>query len=142
SLLGQIYVDQNKIAGVDIEDKDEKHKIYNQYLKAFENVFDVERKKTFQTSSPVLMSETKDMAEIRRIFLLPHLTQEEQKLFDTYFQNYVKEYGLSDKAAKALKPLFTTQIARELIYDSALKPVMLEVLPEKYLGPIQLEGVP
>ncbi|VAX36970.1 hypothetical protein MNBD_UNCLBAC01-1856, partial [hydrothermal vent metagenome] len=83
SLLGQIYVDQNKIAGVDIEDKDEKHKIYNQYLKAFENVFDVERKKTFQTSSPVLMSETKDMAEIRRIFLLPHLTQEEQKLFDT-----------------------------------------------------------
>jgi len=35
SLLGKIYVDQNKIKGVDIEDKDIKQKIYQQYLEAF-----------------------------------------------------------------------------------------------------------
>lgn len=35
SLLGQIYVDQNKTAGVDIEDKKAKLKIYDQYLAAF-----------------------------------------------------------------------------------------------------------
>ena len=35
SLLGQKYVDQNKITGVDIEDKDAKLKIYDQYVTAF-----------------------------------------------------------------------------------------------------------
>jgi phosphoglucomutase len=35
SLLGQVYVDKNKIAGVDIEDRTEKDKIYEQYLQAF-----------------------------------------------------------------------------------------------------------
>jgi len=35
SLLGQVYVDQNKIKGVDVEDKNIKLKIYNQYLEAF-----------------------------------------------------------------------------------------------------------
>jgi len=35
SLLGQVYVDQNKIKGIDIEDKDINQKIYNQYLEAF-----------------------------------------------------------------------------------------------------------
>ena len=35
SLLGKIYVDQDKIAGVDIEDKSMKEKIYQQYLEAF-----------------------------------------------------------------------------------------------------------
>ncbi|MCA9401641.1 MAG: hypothetical protein KC713_08435, partial [Candidatus Omnitrophica bacterium] len=35
SLLGQIYVDQNKIAGVDIADQDAKMKIFNQYVEAF-----------------------------------------------------------------------------------------------------------
>jgi len=35
SLLGQVYVDQNKVSGVDIEDKDIKNKIYNQYVEAF-----------------------------------------------------------------------------------------------------------
>ena len=34
SLLGQFYVGKNKIDGIDIEDKDLKLKIYNQYLKA------------------------------------------------------------------------------------------------------------
>jgi len=36
SLLGQVYVDQNKIAGVDLEDKTAKEKIFNQYIAAFE----------------------------------------------------------------------------------------------------------
>jgi glucose-6-phosphate isomerase/2-phospho-L-lactate transferase/gluconeogenesis factor (CofD/UPF0052 family)/hydroxymethylpyrimidine pyrophosphatase-like HAD family hydrolase len=36
SLLGQVYVDQNKIKGIDIEDKDVKQKIYEQYLAAFQ----------------------------------------------------------------------------------------------------------
>ena len=41
SLLGQIYVDQNKTAGVDVEDKQIKQKIYEQYLEAFKKgVFD------------------------------------------------------------------------------------------------------
>ncbi|VAX34971.1 hypothetical protein MNBD_UNCLBAC01-712 [hydrothermal vent metagenome] len=35
SLLGQVYVDQNRIKGVDVEDKDIKQKIYQQYLEAF-----------------------------------------------------------------------------------------------------------
>lgn len=35
SLLGQVYVDQNKIKGVDLEDKTAKEKIYQQYLEAF-----------------------------------------------------------------------------------------------------------
>ncbi|MBI5149617.1 MAG: hypothetical protein HZA28_02440 [Candidatus Omnitrophica bacterium] len=35
SLLGQIYVDQSKTAGVDLKDKTVNEKIYNQYLEAF-----------------------------------------------------------------------------------------------------------
>jgi hypothetical protein len=35
SLLGQVYVNKNKIVGVDLEDKTEKEKIYQQYLDAF-----------------------------------------------------------------------------------------------------------
>ncbi|MBP9853541.1 MAG: acyl-CoA dehydrogenase family protein [Candidatus Omnitrophica bacterium] len=35
SLLGQVYVDQNKIRGIDVEDKNVKLKIYDQYMKAF-----------------------------------------------------------------------------------------------------------
>jgi len=35
SLLGKIYVDQNKVAGVDVQDKEVKQKIYEQYLEAF-----------------------------------------------------------------------------------------------------------
>ncbi len=35
NLLGRIYVDKNKISGVDIDDKQMKEKIYQQYLKAF-----------------------------------------------------------------------------------------------------------
>ena len=33
--LQDIYIDQNKIGGVDVDDKDIKHKIYDQYLEAF-----------------------------------------------------------------------------------------------------------
>ncbi len=35
SLLGQQYVDQNKVKGIDLEDKEIKQKIYEQYLKVF-----------------------------------------------------------------------------------------------------------
>ena len=35
SLLGRVYIDQNKIAGVDLEDKQVKDKIYDQYIEAF-----------------------------------------------------------------------------------------------------------
>lgn len=35
SLLGQVYVGKNKIVGVDVEDKADKEKIYQQYLDAF-----------------------------------------------------------------------------------------------------------
>ena len=35
SILGRKYMDQNKVTGIDIEDKDSKQKIYEQYLKAF-----------------------------------------------------------------------------------------------------------
>lgn len=35
SLLGRIYVDQNKVKGVDTQDKEIKQKIYNQYIEAF-----------------------------------------------------------------------------------------------------------
>ncbi len=42
SLLGQVYVDQNKTKGVDIQDKDITQKIYNQYLEAFrKGVYDI-----------------------------------------------------------------------------------------------------
>jgi len=36
SVLGQVYVDRNKVAGINVEDKEIGKKIYNQYLKAFE----------------------------------------------------------------------------------------------------------
>lgn len=36
SVLGYIYVDKNKINGVDIEDKKSKQKVYAQYIKVFE----------------------------------------------------------------------------------------------------------
>ncbi len=35
SLLGNVYVEKNKVSGVDIEDKDAREKIYQQYLEAF-----------------------------------------------------------------------------------------------------------
>ncbi len=35
SLLGEIYMGKNKVAGVDVDDKDVKEKIYRQYLEAF-----------------------------------------------------------------------------------------------------------
>ncbi|MCK5139737.1 MAG: hypothetical protein KAQ85_07850, partial [Thermodesulfovibrionia bacterium] len=35
SLLGQVYMDKNKIRGIDVEDKEINQKIYNQYLTAF-----------------------------------------------------------------------------------------------------------
>jgi len=35
SLLGQVYVDKNKIKGIDIEDKEAVEKIYQQYIEAF-----------------------------------------------------------------------------------------------------------
>jgi len=36
SLLGRVYANQNKIQGVDLEDKTVKEKIYNQYIEAFQ----------------------------------------------------------------------------------------------------------
>jgi len=36
SLLGKIYADQNKLNGIDLEDKQVKEKIYNQYVEAFQ----------------------------------------------------------------------------------------------------------
>ncbi|MCC6758537.1 MAG: hypothetical protein IT395_02780 [Candidatus Omnitrophica bacterium] len=36
SLLGKVYIDKNKIAGVDIEEKGLREKVYNQYLSAFQ----------------------------------------------------------------------------------------------------------
>ncbi len=35
SLLNQVYADKNMVEGVDIDDKDEKQRIYNKYLEAF-----------------------------------------------------------------------------------------------------------
>ena len=35
SLLGQVYVDQNKVAGIDADDKSVKEKIYQQYIESF-----------------------------------------------------------------------------------------------------------
>ncbi len=35
SLLGKIYMDRNKVKGVDVKDRDVKFKIYDQYLEAF-----------------------------------------------------------------------------------------------------------
>ncbi|MBI5024546.1 MAG: hypothetical protein HZC18_06030 [Candidatus Omnitrophica bacterium] len=35
SLLGQVYIDKNKVSGVDIKDKSDKLKIYEQYVDAF-----------------------------------------------------------------------------------------------------------
>lgn len=41
TILNQVYVDQNKIAGIDLEDKNIKNKIYDQYVEAYKKgVFD------------------------------------------------------------------------------------------------------
>ncbi len=36
SLLGKVYIDQNKVKGIDLEDKTQKEKIYQQYLEAIQ----------------------------------------------------------------------------------------------------------
>jgi hypothetical protein len=42
SLLSQVYIDQNKVNGIDLEDKGIKDKIYQRYVEAFSNgVFDL-----------------------------------------------------------------------------------------------------
>ncbi|VAX34960.1 hypothetical protein MNBD_UNCLBAC01-701 [hydrothermal vent metagenome] len=44
SILGQVYVDKNKTSGVDVEDKQIKQKIYDQYIEAFKKgVYDYTR---------------------------------------------------------------------------------------------------
>lgn len=44
SLLGRLYADQGKIQGIDLDEKDTKEKIYNQYLTAFKRgVYDTIR---------------------------------------------------------------------------------------------------
>ena len=51
SLLGQVYMDQNKIRGVDVEDKEISQKIYQQYVEAFQKgVYDF-IKEDYDTSS-------------------------------------------------------------------------------------------
>ena len=35
-VFGQLYINKNKIDGIEIEDKEIKHKIYRQYVVAFE----------------------------------------------------------------------------------------------------------
>ncbi|MDP8213229.1 MAG: hypothetical protein P9X22_08095 [Candidatus Zapsychrus exili] len=54
SLLGEIYVDKNKIKGIDIEDKDIAKKIYNQYLESF-------RRGAYNYISEEYDSETKEV---------------------------------------------------------------------------------
>ena len=55
SMLGQLYVDQNKTKGVDTEDKQVNQKIYNQYLEAFkEGVYDYIREDYDPTTQQVI----------------------------------------------------------------------------------------
>jgi len=55
SLLGQIYMNQNKIQGIDIKDKHAKQKIYAQYLTTFEKgVYDHIRKEYDSKSQKVV----------------------------------------------------------------------------------------
>jgi len=55
SVLGKVYADQNKTAGVDVEDKNVKFKIYDQYLEAFrKGVYDFIREDTDEVSGAVI----------------------------------------------------------------------------------------
>ena len=54
-LLGHIYINQNKITGVNVKDKEIKKKIYNQYLTAFQKgVFDYIREEYDSTTQQVV----------------------------------------------------------------------------------------
>lgn len=55
SLLGKVYVNQNKVNGVDVSDRDVKNKIYNQYVEAFKKgVYDYVREDYDQASQEVI----------------------------------------------------------------------------------------
>jgi len=55
SLLTQVYVDKNKVKGVDIDDKEVKNDIYNQYLEAFKKgVFDYIREDYDETKQEII----------------------------------------------------------------------------------------
>jgi len=55
SYLGKVYIDQNKVAGIDMEDKTGNQKIYQQYLKAFERgVYDYIKEDYDVTSQEII----------------------------------------------------------------------------------------
>ena len=55
SLLGQIYADQSKIKGIDLEDKNIKEKLFNKYLEAFQTgVFNYIREDYDEVSQKVI----------------------------------------------------------------------------------------
>ncbi|VAX35088.1 hypothetical protein MNBD_UNCLBAC01-151, partial [hydrothermal vent metagenome] len=55
SLLGQVYMDRNKIEGIDIADKQAKDKIYNQYVEAFKKgVYDYIREEFDPASQQII----------------------------------------------------------------------------------------
>jgi len=55
SLLGQVYVDQNKILGIDVKDKTIKDKIYQQYLEAFKKGVFHYIKEDYDPSSQIMI---------------------------------------------------------------------------------------
>ncbi len=55
SLLGQVYSNQNKIAGVDLADKDQKEKIYQRYIAAYkQGVFNFIKEETDPVTNETL----------------------------------------------------------------------------------------
>ena len=55
SMFGRIYLDQNKIEGVDVDDKEVKEKIYQEYLKAFKDgVYDYIKEEYDYTTQQII----------------------------------------------------------------------------------------
>ncbi|MGE0267326.1 MAG: ARMT1-like domain-containing protein [Candidatus Omnitrophota bacterium] len=107
SVLGRIYVDQNKISGVDLAEKDIKEKIYNQYIAAFKRgVFDYIKEDIDAVSHETIprryFSGGVDMAQLSEKKLETGLTDALQKAAATREFKTVSTYAGLQSADQAI----------------------------------------
>ena len=133
SVLGKIYIDQNKVNGVDVEDKQIKNKIYNQYIKAFEKGVYNYIKEDYDTTTQQLIprkyfSGGLGMNTIHKVSNKPNFTN----------VNPQKRSGLKVLAETNLEPLYidsdnqTTLSYLNQLSMSDVKKLQPSELPDNY----------
>ncbi len=167
SLLGKVYVDQKKIAGVDVNDPEIKEKIYQQYLKAFEKgaynyirndydpytqkmikrkyisggaVFDNIEKKTVEVQkvSSAIQQKIQASSNLSRVGTNLRLQQASSPIRI----NKTKWSQFTQQEGLTQYPellkSFTPEIQEVLLGDPTLQPVFLQVLPEDQVGDLKI----